>query len=129
MKKKIFSIVLLFAFLVPCMFFLSACGKIESLDKKTFVFAKVEVEGSVSKEEHETSNKSKYFKFSEDEVVFFNGVDETTYSFKLENSKIYIKDVDDETFPEKEFAEMSGNYMVVSQTVDGGVVKVYFKVK
>ena len=29
MKKKIFSIVLLFAFLIPCLTLLTACGKIK----------------------------------------------------------------------------------------------------
>ena len=53
MKKKIFSIVLLFAFLIPCLTLLTGCGKIKELDGKTLVFAKVEVEGSVSKEEYE----------------------------------------------------------------------------
>lgn len=129
MKKKIFSIVLLFAFLVPCVLFMAACGEIKSLDKKMFVFAKVEVDGSISKEDYENNSKTQYFKFSEEEVIFYNGVEETTYSYKYEDSKIYIKDVDDEVFPEDAFAEMSGNYMVVSQSTTGGVVKVYFKVK
>lgn len=129
MKKKIFGIVLLFAFLIPCLTIFSACGKIESLNNKTLIFSKVQVEGSITKDEYEKEYKAYSFKFSEEEVVFSDGVSSQTYSYKLVGSKIFIKDVEDEEFPEDAYAEISGKSMVVSQTLDNGKLKVYFKAK
>lgn len=129
MKKKIFSIALLFAFLIPCMVLFSACGKIKDLNEKTLVFAKVEVEGSVSEEDYVNLYKAHTFKFGEKQVEFTDGVNEDVYDYKLENSKLYVKDTLDETYPEDPLAEISGSYMILSQTVEGGVVKIYFKVK
>ena len=129
MKKKIFSIVLLFAFLLPCLTLLTACGKIKELNGKTLVFSKVHVEGSISKEEYENQYKGLSFVFTEDKVTFTDGVNEDTYDYKLENTKVYIKDTNDDTYSTEPYAEISGEYMVVSQTAEGGVVKVYFKVK
>ena len=129
MKKKIFSIVLLFAFLIPCLTLLTGCGKIKELSGKTLVFSKVVVEGSITKEEYENSYKGHSFEFSDETVTFSDGVNEDTYDYKFEKNKVYIKDTNDEAYSEKPYAEISGEYMVVSQTVEGGVVKVYFKVK
>jgi major membrane immunogen (membrane-anchored lipoprotein) len=129
MKKKIFSIVLLFAFLIPCLTLLTGCGKIKEISGKTLVFAKVEVEGSVSKEEYENLYKGHSFEFTEEKVTFTDGVNKDTYDYKFEKSKIYIKDTNDAEFEKEPYAEISGEYMVVSQTVEGGVVKAYFKVK
>jgi len=129
MKKKIFSIVLLFAFLIPCLTLLTGCGKIKELDGKTLVFAKVEVEGSVSKEEYENLYRGHSFDFTEETVTFSDGVNEDIYDYVLDKTKVFIKDSNDTEYSEKPYAEISGEYMVVSQTVEGGVVKVYFKVK
>ncbi len=129
MKKKIFSIVLLFAFLIPCLTLLTACGKIKELNGKTLVFSKVQVEGSISKEEYENQYKGHSFVFKEETVTFTDGVNEDTYDYKLEKTKVYIKDTNDESYSTEPYAEISGEYMVVSQTIEGGVVKVYFKVK
>ena len=129
MKKRIFSIVLLFAFLIPCFTLLTACGKLKDLTSKTLIFDKVEVEGSISKEEYENLYKGHSFKFTETQVTFSDGLNEETLDYKLEKTKLYIKDSSDESYPEKPYAEISGGNMVVSETVTGGVVKVYFKVK
>ena len=129
MKKKIFSIVLLFAFLIPCLTLLTACGKIKSLDGKTLVFAKVEVTGSISKGDYEDEYKKHTFVFSETEVDFSDGTNEDTFNYKLENGKLYTKSKTASDYPEDAFAEIDGKYMVVSLTAEGGVVKVYFKVK
>lgn len=129
MKKKIFSIVLLFAFLIPCLTLLTACGKIKELNGKTLVFAKVEVEGSVTKEEYENLYRGHSFEFTEETVTFSDGINEDTYDYVLDKTKVFIKDTNDTEYSEKPYAEISGEYMVVSQTVEGGVVKVYFKVK
>lgn len=129
MKKRIFSIVLLFAFLIPCFTLLTGCGKIKDMTGKTLIFAKVEVEGSINKEEYENLYKGHSFKFTETQVTFSDGLNEETLDYKLENTKLYVKDSADDAYPETPYAEISGGNMVVSETVAGGVVKVYFKVK
>ena len=93
------------------------------------IYAKIQVEGSISKEEYENQYKTLSFVFTEDTVTFTDGINEDTYDYKLEGSKLYIKDDSDAAYTETPYAEISGSYMVVSQTVEGGVVKVYFKVK
>ena len=129
MKKRILSFALLFAFLIPCLALLTGCGKIKSLENKTLIYAKIQVEGSISKEEYENQYKTLSFVFTEDTITFTDGINEDTYDYKLEGSKLYIKDDSDAAYTETPYAEISGSYMVVSQTVEGGVVKVYFKVK
>ena len=69
------------------------------------------------------------FDFTEETVTFSDGVNEDTYDYVLDKTKVFIKDSNDTEYSEKPYAEISGEYMVVSQTVEGGVVKVYFKVK
>ncbi len=128
MKKKIFSVLMLAVLLVPCLLFV-ACGKLKSIENKTFVYSKVVVTGSLNKDDYKDEYKNHSFKFSESEVVFNDGTDEHTYDYKFENSKVYLKADSDTSFPDEAYAEIDGNYMVISQTKTGGVVKVYFKVK
>ena len=128
MKKKIFSVLIMLFVLVPSLLFVS-CGKSSSFVGKTLIFSKVEVNGSLSKEYYEERNKLKSFTFEEDEMVFSDGVSEVSHHYKIENNKLYIKSIESTEFPTDHFAEISGNYLIVSETVAGGVVKVYFKAK
>ena len=114
--------------LVPCLM-LTACGKIKTLSGETLVYAKVSVSKNLNKEDYKDEYKKLTFTFSEEEVVFNDGTNEDTYLYKFENGKVYIKADSDDQFPEEPYAEIDGKYMVISQTVSGGVVKVYFKVK
>lgn len=129
MKKKIFSLVLLFVFLIPCFTLLTACGNLKSLNGKTLVFAKVEVDGTISKEDYENEYKLHSFVFDESEVTFSDGTNEDSYNYKVEKTKVYLKATTDTEYPSEAYAEIDGKYMVISQTVEGGVVKVYFKSK
>lgn len=129
MKKKIFSVLVAVMMIVPCLL-LSACGGLKSLDGKTLIFSKVEVTGAITKDKYENDYKLQSFEFSEDVVTFTDGTnDPDYYNYKLEGGKVYIKAETDDEYPEEPFAEIFGDYMVVSQTVEGGVVKVYYKQK
>lgn len=128
MKKKIFSIILMFAMLFPCLM-LAACGNHKGFVGKTLVYSKVEVEGSISKEYYETKYKNHSFEFDKETLIFSDGVYDYTYNYKIEKNELYIKAEDDVAFPTEYYAEISGKNIIVSQTVTGGVVKVYFKVK
>lgn len=128
MKKKIFSLSLLFLVLVPCMFLFVACGEFKSINNKTFVYSKVEVTGSLKKEDYETQYQSISFVFDEDEVTYKSGSEEVKYDYKLEKGKIYLKYSGDE-YTDEYYAELSGSNMIVTETYETGTVKIYFKVK
>ena len=129
MKKKIFNFLFAVVFVIPCLM-LVACGNIKSLNEKTMVYSKIEVTGSLVKSDYEDDYKDLSFIFSEDEVVFSDGLNsENTYNYKLEDGRVYIKAKSDSNYKEEPYAEMKGKYMVVSQTLDGGTIKVYFKAK
>lgn len=129
MKKKIFSILIAVIMLVPCLM-LAGCGKIKELSGKTLVYAKVVVSKSLNKDDYKDKYKNTTLTFTEDgEVVIDDGADESTSQYKFENGRLYIKPETDENYPEEPFAEVDGKYLVHSQTVAGGVVKVYFKVR
>ena len=127
MKKKIFSVLIAIVILIPCLM-LTSCGKIKSLEGETLVYSKVSVTGSVSKSDYEDQYKNIKFVFTETEVYFYEGVTETDiYDYKFEDGRLFIKAQTDEEYPENAYAEVDGKYLVVGQTVDGGVVKIYFK--
>lgn len=128
MKKKIFSLSLLFLVLVPCMFLFTACGNLKSVKNKTLVFAKVEVTGTLIKEDYESQYQSSTFVFEESTVTYTIGSNKNTFDYKVEKGKVYLKYSGDE-FSETPFAELSGAYMVVTETYAEGTVKTYFKVK
>ncbi len=129
MKKRILNFVLFFVMIVPCVMLFSACGGMKSLNGKTFVYSKVEVEGSIDKTAYESNYLAISFKFEEEDVTFSDGARQDTYNYKYENKKLYLKASTDTDFPEDPYAEFSGDYMIVCETVEGGIVKVYFKVK
>ena len=127
MKKKVFSILVAVIMLIPCLM-LVACGKIKSLEGETLVYSKISVVGEISEDGYEEEYKNIKFVFSETEVIFYEGSKETdTYDYKFEDGKLYIKAKTDENFPTDAYAETSGKYLMISQTVEGGVVKVYFE--
>ena len=127
MKKKIFNILFAIVMIIPCLM-LTACGSIKSLEGETFVFSKITVTGSISKSDYENDFKNHKFVFSETEVVFYEGLSAAdTYDYKFENGKLYIKAKTDADYSNKAYAETDGKYLVISQTVEGGIVKVYFK--
>ena len=126
--KRIFKSVLTFAILLPCLFLLSACGGIKNLKNKTLVFSKVEVSGSLKAEDFENEYKTISFKFAEDKVTHVDGVVENDFTYKVENNKVFLKG-SDEDYSETPYAELSGDYMIVTETYDAGTVKIYFKVK
>ena len=127
MKKKILKTFLTFVLLLPCLLLFSACGEIKSLDGETLVFSKLEVTGALVKEDYENSYKTISFKFDENTVTHIDGGVETVYDYKLENGKVYIKG-DESDYSETPY-ELSGKYMIVTETYDEGTVKVYFKIK
>ena len=129
MKKKIFSFVFLLIMVVPCFIIFTACGKLKDLKGKTMVFYKVEVVGAIDKTAYENTYKTLSFKFDEKEVTFSDGVNEDVYNYRFNNSKLYIKAANDDAYSTTPYAEISGSNMIISDSVDGGVIKVYFKVK
>ena len=128
MKNKILKSFLVFAILLPCLILLSACGGTKNLKNKTLLFSKVEVTGSLNKDQYEEEYKNISFKFGEDTVTYIDGVIEDTYSYKVEDGKVYLKGEDQE-YSDEPYAELSGNFMIVTDTYDNGVVKIYFEIK
>ena len=129
MKKRIFSLSLLFVLLLPCLFLFTACGKLKSLSDKTLVFSKVEVTGNLNKSEIELEYKNCKFTFSKDTFVYYDGTDGPKNYFKVENSKVYIRAEEDDEYSTTAFAELSGKYMIVTQTRGEDTIKVYFAEK
>lgn len=129
--KKILKSVLAFVLIVPFAFLLVACGEIKSLEGKTFVFSKVEVTGSLSKEEYETIWALFTLSFDENTVDYSNDVDDedATMYYKLENGKVYTKYKETDEYDEV-LAEVSGKYLIITETFeDGQTAKIYLKQK
>lgn len=126
--KKILKSILAFVLLLPCALLFTACGKLKSLEGKTFNYSKVEVTGSANKQEYENLYRGISFKFSKSTVVYVDVGVEDTYNYKYENAKVYLSS-EGEEFGTKPYAELSGEYMILSQSVEGGTVKIYFKLK
>lgn len=127
MKKKFFSFFIVIVMLIPCLM-LAACGKLKSLEGETLVYSKVSVTGSISKSAYEEQYKNIKFVFTETEVYFYEGtIESDIYDYKFEDGRLFIKAQTDEDFPDEAYAEVDGKYLVIAQTVDGGIVKVYFK--
>lgn len=128
--KKILKSVLAFVLIVPFAFLLVACGEIKSLEGKTFVFSKVEVTGSLSKEEYETDYALMTLTFGEETVDYTGDVDDVdaTMYYKFENNKVYLKFKETDEYDEV-FAEVSGKFLVLTVTDDGQTAKIYLKQK
>lgn len=127
MKKKVLNIFLTIFLLIPCMLIFTACGEIKSLSGKKLVFAKAEVTGSLVQEDVEYDYNTISFDFDKDTVTYFNGTEEDVYEYKVENNKLYLKYSNSDEY--SVFADISGKYLVITQTLDGGTATIYFKVK
>lgn len=128
MKKKVLNLLLAILLVIPCMFVFTACGELKSLSGKKLVFSKVEVTGTLVQEEVEYEYNTISFDFGEDTVLYSDGTNEDTYDYKVEDGKLYLKYSKDE-YGTTPFAELSGKYLVMTETLEGGTVTVYFKVK
>lgn len=128
MKNKFVKCLLAIIMLLPCMLLFTACGEIKKLNGSTLVYSKVEVTGTLVKADYESEYKSISFVFDESTVTYKDGTEEATYDYKLEKGKLYLKD-EGEEYSDTAYAEISGKFMIVSESYDGGTVKVYFKVK
>lgn len=129
--KKILKSVLAFVLIVPFAFLLVACGEIKSLEGKTFVFSKVEVTGSLSKEDYETGYAFMTLSFGEETVDYTGDVDDedATMYYKFEKDKVYLKYKETDEYDEV-FAEVSGKYLIITETLeDGQTAKIYLKQK
>ena len=73
-------------------------------------------------------HKTISFNFDEETVKYVDGVIEDTYYYKVENGKVYLRS-DGEEFSETPYAELTGKYMIVTDTYENGTVKIYFEIK
>ena len=87
MKKKVLNFLLMIFMIVPCMFLFTACGELKSVKNKTLVFAKVEVTGTLIKEDYESQYQSITFDFDESIVTYTIGSNEDTYDYKVEKGR------------------------------------------
>ena len=126
--KKILKSILAIILLVPCALLFTACGKVNDLEGKTYSYSKIEVSGSLNKEEYESLYRGISFRFDKTTVVYSDSGSEETYNYKYENGKVYIASEGDE-FGTKPYAEISGEFMVLTQNHADGSVKVFFKLK
>ena len=126
--KKILKSILAIVLLIPCVLIFSACGKVKSLDGRTYSYSRTEVTGSLNQEEYESLYRSISFRFDKTTVVHIDSGVEETYNYKYEKGKVYIAS-EGENFDTKPYAEISGDFMVLTQNYADGTVKVYFKIK
>lgn len=126
--KKILKSILAIILLVPCALLFTACGKVKGLEGKTYSYSRIEVSGSLNKEEYESLYRSISFKFNKTTLVYVDAGEEETYNYKYEGGKVYIAS-EGENFDTKPYAEISGDFMVLTQNYADGTVKVYFKIK
>lgn len=125
--KKILSYVLLVVVILPCMFLLTACGELKSLSGKTFVLSKVEVTGTLNKDQCFEEYKNMKFTFTDTEMTLVNGSSTDSWEYKLENKKVYQKVYG--KYRTEAFAKISGKYLVTTETRDGEVLTCYFSEK
>ena len=126
--KKLLKSILAIVLLLPCALLFSACGKVKSLEGKTYSYSKIEITGSLNKEDYESLYRGISFKFDKTTVVHSDSGEEEIYNYKFDNGKVYIAS-EGEEFGTKAYAEISGDFMVLAQSYADGTVKVYFKVK
>ena len=131
MNKKMKSVCSWAVCLVTACGFVGCKGKGNPLDSSS------EQTANLKQAEYNTTtgtmpsnwNELTYTDNNDRQIMSYIGSNFFDYDYKFEKSKIYIKDTNDTEFEKEPYAEISGEYMVVSQTVEGGVVKTYFKVK
>lgn len=129
MKKK-FKSLLMIAIIVPFMFLLTACGGTKSMDGKTYVYNRIETTGTVNPADHENDYKGLSLVFGETTVDYYIGSgDFTTYDYKIEGGKIYLKDSKQNSYPTSAFAVVSGKYLIITDNVNGGTIEVFLKSK
>ena len=128
MKNRITKFLLAIVLLLPCAFLFTACGNLKSLEGKTLVFSKVEVTGTLVKEDYEDLYKTMSYEFGEATLLCKDGTVEDTLEYKLEDGKVYTRLEGDE-YPNEAFAEVSGKYIVITITKDNGIAKIYFETK
>ena len=107
---------------------MTACGEIKSVANKTFIFAKCEVSGSVSKTEAENIFKDYSIKFEEEEFTIYESNDVAgTYTYTFSNGVVTGTNVDDSSTL---IAKISGEYIVIEVIQsEKDSAKVFFKVK
>lgn len=127
MKNKFLKSFIVAFTLIPCLLLFTACGKLESLEDKTLVFAKVEVTGSLSADVLEAEYSSTTFVFGEN-TVKFSGDSKVTFNYKLVDGVLYLKDLNSEDYGDA-YGKLFGKYLVITETYKGETVKIYFKEK
>lgn len=125
--KKLLKSIFAFILIVPFVIMLTACGSSDTLDGKTYVFDRVEVTGTLVKEDCESDYIYMSFSFEDGVLNYVDGTETDTFDYKLSEGKIYTKSSSDEDYSESYFAEISGKYLVITETYNGGTVKAYFK--
>lgn len=128
MKNEIMKFLLAIILLLPCAMLFTACGNLKELEGKTLVFSKVEVTGTLIKEDYEDLYKTISYEFGETTLTYKDGDIEESYEYKLENGKVYTR-MEGAEYPKEAFAEISGKYMVITVTTDAGIAKIYFEAK
>lgn len=126
--KRILKSILAFVLIVPFALLLTACGGTKSLEGNKYVYSKIETTGSVVASDYEKNYSLISFEFSEEEVVYTDGSETDTYFYKFEDGKLYLKAGADDDYGDA-YGVISGKYLVITETVTGGTLKVYFKVK
>lgn len=128
--KRFLKSVLVCVLIVPMVVMLAACGGTKTLDGRTYVFSKVEVDGTVVKEDVETSYIYTSFSFEDGVLSLVDGTAEAiTFDYKVENNRIYTKSSSSKEYSSTSFAEVSGKYLIVTEKTDEGTAKIYFKKK
>jgi len=129
MKRSFKSLLLLLLF-VPCLFFMTACGNIKEVANKTFVFAKCEVTGNISKTTAENLFKDYFLKFTDEEFMVYSSESEPavdTYTYTFSGDTITGVNVNDSS---QAVYKVSGEYIVVEIAQNStDSVKVFFKEK
>ena len=126
MKKKILSL-LFIVMLLPCMFLFTACGEPKSVANTTYVYAKCEVTGDVSKSDTESAWQNYSFRFKDTTVEAYNGTElDEIYNYSYKNNVATLEPQDELYTTIK--LKANGEYLVYEKTVPKGTIKVYFKV-
>lgn len=128
MKRKFKSLLMLMV-IIPFAFLLCACGGVKSLNGKTYVYNRIETTGTVKADDYVNEYKSLSLVFGESTVDYAGSGESATFDYKMENGKLYLKDSKQSDYPTNASAEISGKYLIITDIVSGGTIKVYLKVK
>lgn len=127
--KKILKSIFAFVLVIPFVVLLTACGGAKNLDGKTYVFNRVEVTGTINKTDIENEYIYMSFEFKDGVLNYVNGTETDSFDYKLEDGKVYTKSSSSDEYSSSYFAEISGKYLIVTETSDDGIAKIYFKKK